>query len=206
MSIAIKTTCIAFLLCVSFVDVVSHKAVADGLKPYAQIKASSRYIVARDTLKWTCRSRFPVRGVVISYGGLFTRSLIFYMVNIDKRALRKIRIDTPTSVTGQPLQSERVVWLDSTVEISKNELDPIIERMNYIWEHGVSHEFEIQSTDITDDMLLLDRDKVFSDQGSPTHGLDKTIVAEISDLVKRHDLALSGGTSTDIPCDPDPLP
>ncbi len=174
--------------------------------PYAQMKAGSRYVVARSTLKWTCRSRFPIRGVVISYGGFLTRSATFYMVDIDKRAIRKIEIDSPALVVGQPPQSKQVVWFDGSAELSASELNPTIERMNYVWRHGASHEFEMQPTDVTNDMLLLDGDTMFKDEGYPTHGLDKTLVAAISNLEQSHNLAHNRGISTDIPCDPDRLP
>ena len=190
----------------SCVAVGTQKPAANGLMPYAQTKTGSRYIVARNTLKWTCRSRFPIRGAVISYGGFLSRSATFYMVDLDKRAIRKIEIDSPTSLVGQTPQSNQVVWFDGNAELSANELNPVIERMNYIWQHGVSHEFEMQPTDVTNDMLLLDGGTVFKDEGYPTHGLDKIIVAEISNLEQNHDLAHNRGSSTDIPCDPDRIP
>ena len=123
-----------------------------------------------------------------------------------KRAIRKIEIDSPALLVGQTPQSKQVFWFDGGAELSAKELNPVIERMNHIWVHGVSHKFEMQPTDVTNDMLLLDGDAVFKDEGYPTHGLDKTIVAEISNLEQSHKLARNRGISTDTPCDPDRLP
>ena len=197
---------ITCLLSVSVIAIVPWKSAADELIPYAQIKTGTRYVVARDTLNWVCHSRFPFRGVVISFGSFLTRSATFYIVDIDKKAIRKIEINSPTLVVGQPPQSKQVVWFDGSAELSANELNTIIERMNQIWIDGVSHEFEMQPTDVTNDMLLLDGDVVFKDEGYPTHGLDKALMATISALEQSHDLAPKRGVSTDIPCDPVQLP
>jgi hypothetical protein len=181
---------------------------ADGLVPYAQVKASSRQIVSRDTLKWTCRTRFPIRGVVVSDDSFLTSRADFYMIDIDARTVRRIMIDRePVPVGAKILNPKKtVVWVDESTSLSSDELNPVIRRMNQIWRNGVSDKPELQPLDSSPDLVLLDAGLAFNDSGTFNRAPDKVLNNAVFNLARQYKLTLTRGVSTGVPCDPDSTP
>ncbi|MGI4801577.1 MAG: hypothetical protein ACRYG8_47630, partial [Janthinobacterium lividum] len=60
----------------------------------------------------------------------------------------------------------QVVWLDRSVSLSLEELNPVIRRMNHIWRDGVSDRAELQLLDSAPALVLLDGGLVFEDSGT----------------------------------------
>jgi hypothetical protein len=186
----------------------SQETSADGLVPYAQVKASLRQIVSRDTLKWTCRTRFPIRGVVVGYGNFLTSSADFYMIDVDARTIRRVLIDRePVPVGVKTLNPKKtVVWVDESASLSFDELNPVIRRMNQIWRNGVSDKPELQPLDSSSDLVLLDAGLAFNDSGTFNHAPDKELNNAVYNLARQYKLTLTRGVSTNVPCDPDSTP
>ena len=199
-----KVACLALLACMSCAGPPQEPG-ADGLVPYAQMKADARQIVPRGALKWTCHTRFPARGVVVGYGGFGTRQANFYIVDIDRRTIRRIMVDWDPSPKGQAIRDidmRQVVWFDRSMSLSLEELNPVIRRMNHIWRDGVSDRAELQLLDSAPALVLLDGGLVFEDSGTAIHAPDKVLAAAVYDLAQQHKLTLARGTPTDAPCDP----
>lgn len=195
-----------FLACMSCTPGLSQKPGPDGLVPYAPVKASARQIMAKSAVAGTCHTRFPARGVVVSYGSFLTRDAEFYIVDLGRRVIRKIKIGSPTQIEGQQPRMDQVVWFDGSADLSPDELNPLIIKMNHVWQVGASTRAERQSPDSTSSLLLLDRDLAFSDSGTFTHAPDKVLMAAVDTLAQKHKLTRAFGAPTDLPCDPPQMP
>jgi hypothetical protein len=146
--------------------------------------------------------------VVVGYGGFQTREADFYLVDIDKRTIRRIMINWNPRVGRPPKEIDlrQVVWIDQSAGLDLDELNPLIRRMNYIWRHGVSDQRELQPLDSAPALVLLDEGLAFDDEGTSTHAPDKILSSAVYDLAKRHGLTIARGTPTAVPCDPESTP
>jgi len=165
---------------------------------YARVKSSAQQIAPRSTLGWNCRTRFPNRGVVVGAGSFLSRAATFYMVDIDKRAVRRIMVD------AEPPSTQQVIRYDDAAELGPEDLNPFIGKANHVWRNGMSKKAERQPLHVTSSLLLLDGDLMFEDSGSPFHGLDKVMVAAVKDLVERKLPRSPTRTPTNVPCDQEP--
>ncbi len=195
--------------CASCATDVPQVPGADGLLPYAHAKRKAPEITSRDELKYYCWTRFPNRGLVVSYGSFLGRAATFYTVDIDKKSLRRIFINANMrSMDAQhPLDTlPVVVWADESVQLSPNELNPLIKRMNQIWRDGVPYKVGLQPMDSTSDLLLLDGRIAFDDQGRSDHAPDAVLTEAVMDLAREHGLTRDNGAPTSETCDPNPSP
>jgi hypothetical protein len=179
---------------------------ANGLIPYAHSKRKAPEITARDELKYSCTSRFPNRGLVLSGGSFLNKEATFYMVDIDSQSLRRIVLNhaKPELKNGQLLQAPSVIWVDKTVQLGPGELNPLIIRMNQIWRDGVSYKKQLQPTGVVSALTLLDGEIAFDDSGSSLHAPDAVLADDVTVLASQHSLARDGGAPTSEPCDPNP--
>ena len=172
---------------------------------HAQGNVNERHVIPRTALKWTCRSRFPLRGVVVGYGGILTHQANFYLVDFDRRLVRRIMVDWNPRLGRVPEQRDlrQVVWLDEGADVSVDELSPIIIRSQEIWRLGVAGNMGLQPLDSTPALVLLDWPSAFEDGGTATHAPDKTLSAAVYKLAQAHGLTTSRGIPSGVTCDPD---
>ena len=195
------SACLVLLSCASG---PSEEPGADGLVPYAQVKAGVRQMVQADTLSWTCRTRFPVRGVAVAYGGFLTSQANFYMIDINAKTVRRIMIDRPPVAIGTKILEPRrtVVWVDESAALTPDELNPLIRRMNQMWQNGVSDKPTLQPIDSAPALVLLDGTLAFNDAGTFNHAPDKVLTNAVFELARLHKLNVTHGVSSGAPCDP----
>ena len=178
---------------------------SDGLVPYAHAKRKAPEITSRDELTYYCVTRFPTRGLVLSYGSFLSSAATFYMVDIDSKSLRRILINQP-KLNPKNGQQPRipVIWAEERVKLSPDELNPLIIRMNQIWRGGVSHKQEWQPPDLSYALILLDAGIAFQDRGTSNHAPDSVLTNDVENLVREHGSMGGSGVPTTEPCDPPP--
>lgn len=193
--------------CASCATDVPQVPDANGLIPYDHAKRKAPEITSRDELTYYCNTRFPKRGLVLSYGSSLSNIATFFMIDIDSKLLCRIIINdgTPESKNGQRPQTP-VVWVDESTQLSPGELNPLIIRMNQIWRDGVSHKRELPPTYVTSALILLDTGIAFHDSSTRIHAPDAALTDDVANLVREHGLARGGGAPTSEPCDRDPNP
>lgn len=172
----------------------------------APMNTSKSHIKPRAALTWTCRSQFPLRGVVIGYGGFMTQRADFYLVDFDRRLVRRIMVDWNPRIGRVPEQKDlrQVIWLDERAEVSVDELSPILGRSEEIWRSGVPGDMGLQPLDSAPALVLLDGTSAFDDAGTASHTPDKILSGAIYKLAQVHGLTTARGTPSDVTCDPNP--